>query len=159
MGLVYPRLHVNLHKFFFKFWCPSRHSFCLFVIFCLQYGCNIHLWKNLHFCFPAPGFPGLNQGRGAGRESNPGLPYNQCDDPLVTPHPRNLATPHPNLVTPHPNNWTKKILRTDIFHIDEEESFQITRDVIATLNISPSRSVRQPLHRNSLTSGPPNLLL
>ncbi len=81
-------------KFFFLILVPFPALFLfIFLIFCLQYWYNIHPWwwadtpaaalespaaalgKICSDTFLLLDFPGLNQGRGAGRYSNPGLPY------------------------------------------------------------------------------------
>ncbi len=80
-----------LYILHFKFWFPSRHSFCLFLVFALQSRTdwyNIHPWWRadkpaaaalVFSCcsrsFLLLDFPGRNQGSCAGPDSNPRLPY------------------------------------------------------------------------------------
>ncbi len=81
---------------FFNFWCPSWHSFYLFCYFSVYSIDTIFIrGDGLTRCCCAGknlplDFPGLNQGRDAGRDSNPGLPYSspaRCTNHIATPHP------------------------------------------------------------------------
>jgi hypothetical protein len=114
---------------FFKFWCPSRHSFYLFFEFSVYSIDTIFIhgdglirllllwnrllllwnllllhWKNLLRCFSAPGFSWAEPREGCRAGFEPGTAVQQPD--VLTPKPRRTphkATPHPDhKATPHP---------------------------------------------------------